>query len=242
LSRAQSSLLALVAAAAMAAAGCATFERVSTNAKLGLESRVTKPFVYRFSGVDPAVRANLNRGRSELAARNYRGAVPLLNRAVWDLERIQRRGLRLEELVVAYDGLAHAHLAIGADDLAREHRRLSRALGEAEARSPASGVTQVLTKAKDAYVSARFRDAVRGLQQALIDLEDIEDLDTRVRRLADARCYLAFAYFAIERRERVRDELRRLWALDPSREMCRHEAPPGVRALIVEVQRKQKDQ
>jgi len=96
-------------------------------------------------------------------------------------------------------------------------------------------------KAKDAYVSARFRDAVRGLQQALIDLEDIEDLNTRVRRLADARCYLAFAYFATEQRERVRDELRRLWALDPALEMCRHEAPPGVRALIVDVQRKQKD-
>jgi hypothetical protein len=240
--RAPSSVRALVVGAAIAVAGCATVEKVSTDAKLGFESRITKPFVYRFSGVDPVVRDNLNRGRSELAARNYRGAVPLLNRAVWDLERIQRRGLRLGELVVVYDGLAQAHLAIGADDLAREHRRVSQALGEAEARSPASGVTQALSKAKDAYVSARFRDAVRGLQQALIDLEDIEDLDTRVRRLADARCYLAFAYFATEQRERVRDELRRLWALDPSLDMCRHEAPPGVRALIVDVQRKQKEQ
>ena len=73
------------------------------------------------------------------------------------------------------------------------------------------------------------------------DNATIEDLNTRVRRLADARCYLAFAYFATEQRERVRDELRRLWALDPALEMCRHEAPPGVRALIVDVQRKQKD-
>src|SRR5947209_13057837 len=150
LSRAQTSLLALVAGAALAAGGCATFEKVSTDAKLGLESRITKPVVYRLSGVDPSLRANLDRARSELAARNYRVAVPLLNRALWDLEKIHRRSLRLDELVVAYDGLAQAHLAIGADDLAREHRRLSRALGEAEARSPASGVTQVLMKAKDA--------------------------------------------------------------------------------------------
>jgi tetratricopeptide (TPR) repeat protein len=225
----------------MVTAGCATLEKVSTDAKLGLESRITKPVVYRFSGVDPAVRTNLDRARSELAARNYRVAVPLLNRAVWDLEKIHRRGLRLGELVTAYDGLAQAHLALGADDVAQEHRRVSRALSEAETRAPASGATQALTKAKDAYVSARFRDAVRGLQQALIELEDIQDIDTRVRRLADARCYLAFAYFATEQRERVRDELRRLWALDPSLDACRHQAPPGVRALIVEVQRRQKD-
>ena len=168
-------------------------------------------------------------------------AVPLLNRAVWDLEKIHRRGLRLGELVTAYDGLAQAHLALGADDVAQEHRRLSRGLNEAETRAPTSGATQALTKAKDAYVSARFRDAVRGLQQALIELEDIQDIDTRVHRLADARCYLAFAYFATEQRERVRDELRRLWALDSALDACRHQAPPGVRALIVEVQRKQKD-
>src|SRR2546425_756657 len=176
LCRARSSLLAL-GAAAMVTAGCATLEKVSTDAKLGLESRITKPVVYRFSGIDPAVRTNLDRARSALAARNYRVAVPLLNRAVWDLEKIHRRGLRLGELVTAYDGLAQAHLALGADDVAQEHRRLSRGLSEAETRAPTSGASQALTKAKDAYVSARFRDAVRGLQQALIELADIPDID-----------------------------------------------------------------
>ena len=236
-----SHLLAVVAGVLAAAAGCATVEKASTDAKLVLESRITKPVTYRFAGVDPALRTNLDRARSELAARNYRAALPLLNRAVWDLERIHRRGLRLGELVMAYDGLAQAHAAIGADDLAKEHRRLSHGLNEAGARPPASGVIQVLTRAKEAYVSAQFREALRGLRQALIDLEDIEDVDTRVRQLANARCYLAFAYFATEQRERVRDELRRLWALDSSLNACRHEAPPGVRALIVEVQRSLKD-
>jgi hypothetical protein len=132
-------------------------------------------------------------------------------------------------------------VAVGADDLATEYRRLSRGLGDAAARPAVPGVMQGLARAKDAYVSARFRDAVRALQQALIDLEDIEDAETRMRQLANARCYLAFAYFATEQRERVRDELRRLWALDPSLDACRQEAPPGVRALIVEVQRQQKE-
>ena len=99
-------LLAVVAGTlVVAASGCATLEKVSTDARLGVESRITKPMTYRLAGVDPAVRTNLDRARSELAARNYRAAVPLLNRAVWDLERIARRGLRLGELVTVYDGL-----------------------------------------------------------------------------------------------------------------------------------------
>jgi tetratricopeptide (TPR) repeat protein len=233
--------LGLLVLAVLSASGCATLERTSTDAKLGLESRVTKPMRYRLVGVDPALRTNLHRGRSALAARNFRTALPLLNRAAWDLERIHRRGLRLDELVVVHDGLAQAHAALGADHLAEEHRRHARGLGELAARPAASGVLQILSRAKDAYISAQFREAVRGLRQAVIDLEDIEDVDTRVRQLADARCYLAFAYFATDQREQVREELRRLWALDPSLEPCRHEAPPGVRALIVEIQRKQKD-
>jgi tetratricopeptide (TPR) repeat protein len=232
---------AAVAAALAAGAGCATVEKASTEAKLGLESKVTKPVTYRFVGIDPALRTNLDHARGQLAARNYRGAMSLLNKAVWDIERIHRRGLRLDELVTVYNGLAQAHAALGADDLAEEQRRLSRGLSEAATRSPASGVVQLLSRAKEAYVSAQFREALRGLRQALIDLEDIEDIETRVRQLADARCYLAFAYFATGQRERVRDELRRLWALDASLEACSQEAPPGVRALIVEVQRKQKD-
>jgi tetratricopeptide (TPR) repeat protein len=231
----------MLALVAVSASGCATFERASTDMKLGLESRVTRPVRYRLVGVDPALRTNLDRGRSALAARNYRTALSLLNRAAWDLERIHRRGLRLEELVIVHEGLAQAHAALGADHLAEEHRRLSRSFGELGERPPATGVLQILARAKDAYVSAQFREAVRGLRQAVIDLEDIEDVDTRVRQLADARCYLAFAYFATDQREQVREELRRLWALDPSLEPCRHEAPPGVRALIVEIQRRQKD-
>src|SRR5262249_47753496 len=162
-----------VAAALAAGAGCATVEKAFTDAKLGLESKVTKPVTYRFVGIDPALRTNLDNARRQLAARNYRGAMPLLNKAVWDIERIHRGSRRRAEFVTVYTGRARAHAGRGADDLAEERGGLWRALSEAATRSPASGVVQLLSRAKEAYVSARFREALRGLRQALVDLEDI---------------------------------------------------------------------
>jgi len=124
LSRAQTSLLALVAGAALAAGGCATFEKVSTDAKLGLESRITKPVVYRLSGVDPSLRANLDRARSELAARNYnsgRATAAFAMAAIearWTMERgrwaeaaaIEPRPTRFPQT----DAMIHFARAIGA--------------------------------------------------------------------------------------------------------------------------------
>src|SRR5262249_60680201 len=118
------------------------------------ESKVTKPVTYRFVGIDPALRTNLDNARRQLAARNYRGAMPLLNKAVWDIERIHRRALRLDELVTVYNGLAQAHAAMGADDLAEEQRRLSRGLSEGATRAPAGGVVQWLARAESAYGAA----------------------------------------------------------------------------------------
>ena len=229
--------LALGVAMAAALTGCASVERTSADAKRGVEAMVTHPVRYRVAGADPALRGNLDRAQAELAAGNHRAAISLLNRAVWDMERIQKRGLRLAELVVVYDALGQANAAMGVVDLAEEARRLARSLTEAAAREPSPGAVELLARAKDAYVSAQFREALRGLKQALIDLADIVDVETRITAVAETRCYLAFAYFATQERTRARDELRRLSAFDPGFDVCGRDAPPGVRALMVDLRR-----
>ncbi|HEV8614515.1 MAG TPA: hypothetical protein VGU22_03390 [Methylomirabilota bacterium] len=221
----------------VALAGCATVERTSADAKRGVEANITAPMRYRIAGADPTLRTNLDSAQVELAAGNHRGAIPLLNRALWDVERIQKRALRLTELVVVYDSLAQAYAAMGILDLAEEARRLARSLTEATGREPAPGAIELLARAKDAYVSAQFREALRGLRQALVDLADIVDVETRIASVAQTRCYLAFAYFATQERSRVRDELRRLSVFDPSFDVCGRDAPPGVRALIADLRR-----
>jgi hypothetical protein len=221
----------------LAGAGCAVVEQKSANTKRGLAARVGHPMRYRVAGADPVLRINLDRALDELAAGNHRTAIPLLNRALWDVARIRKRDLRLTETVTVYDSLAHAYQAMGMTDLAGEARRMVGALAAAAEREPASGAAQALARGKDAYVSAQFREAVRRLQQTLIDLEDIADVETRIAYLAEARCYLAFAYFATRERTQVQAELRRLAAHDAGFTACGQEAPPGVRALIAELRR-----
>jgi len=227
----------LAAVFGVALAGCATVERTSADAKRGVETHVTAPMRYRIHGADPMLRTNLDSAQAELAAGNHRGAITLLNRALWDVERIQKRSLRLGELVVVYDALAQAYKAMGILDLADEARRLSRSLSEAALREPSPGAIELLARARDAYVSAKFREALGGLRQALVDLADIVDVETRISSVAQTRCYLAFTYFATQDRSRVRDELRRLSAFDPSFDVCGRDAPPGVRALIADLRR-----
>ena len=82
-----------------------------------------------------------------------------------------------------------------------------------------------------------FQPRIEFLRQALIELEDIADVETRVTYLAETRCYLAFAYFATRERGLVQVELRRLAAFDPAFAVCGQDAPPGVRALIAELRR-----
>jgi tetratricopeptide (TPR) repeat protein len=158
---------------------------------------------------------------------------------VWDIEGIQRRSLRLVELADVYAGLARAYAAVGKADVAEEHRQMAAALAEANDRDPAPHPLAVLTQAKDAYSTARFREALTVFRAALVDLEDLSDRETRIQQLAQTRCYLAFTYFAGQDRERVRDELRRLAALDGTLSTCTPEAPPGVRSLMADVLRTQ---
>jgi hypothetical protein len=168
-------------------------------------------------------------------------AIAMLNRAVWDLERIPDRSLRLSELWEVYEALRRAYLALGLSGFAEEHRSMAQALAEASARERSRNGAQALERAKTAYATAHFPEAVKELRRALIDLEDLSVSEGRVAYLADTRCYLALSYFAAEDHERVREELRRLWAFDSSMTACAREAPPSVRAVIAEVQRRPKD-
>ena len=226
-----------LAATLLAAAGCAVVEQKSSDTSRGLAARVTHPMRYRMAGADPGLRANLDRALDELAAGNHRAALPLLNRALWDTARIRKRELRLTETATVYESLERAYAAIGMTEVAADAHRMARGISDAAAREPAAAAAQLLARAKDAYVAAQFQEAARRLQQTLIELEDLTDVESRVTYLAEARCYLAFTYFATQEREHVQVELRRLAAFDPAFAVCGQDAPPGVRALIAELRR-----
>lgn len=220
------------------AAGCATFEQAGVDANKGFQSHIAKPVLYKLAGADSALRVNLERGQAELEGKDYKAAVLALNRAVWDVERIQKRSLRLAELSEAYELLSQAYLGLGIAGVAEEHRRMARALAEAATRERSSSSAYALAPAKDAYMSAQFPKAVKALRQALIDLEDLLDPDIRIIQLAETRCYLALSYFAAQEHDYVVDQVRRLWAQDPSMTACVRDAPRAVRVIIADVQKK----
>ncbi|HEV8436898.1 MAG TPA: hypothetical protein VGT40_02285 [Methylomirabilota bacterium] len=178
----------------------------------------------------------MERGLTRLKGENYEGATNSLNRAIWDLEGIGNHGLRIEELCAAYQALGNAYQGLGKSDWAEEHWRLSRDLAD-HARAD-GGNAAPLTRAREAYSAARFREALGALRQALVDLEGVSDSPARLKQLEEARCYLAFAYFALDKEDRAREELHRLWVLDSSVSLCTREAPPVIRRLIGEVQKK----
>jgi tetratricopeptide (TPR) repeat protein len=219
-------------------AGCASFEQAGRDADKGFQSRIAKPVLYKLAGADPELRLNLERGRTELEAKDYKASVLSLNRAVWDFERIQKRSLRLAELSEAYELLSQAYLGLGNAGVAEEHLRLARALTDAGTRERSPSAAYVLGPAKEAYMSAQFPKAVKGLRQALVELEDLLDPDIRIIQLAETRCYLALSYFAAQEHDHVVDQIRRLWAHDPAMATCVRDAPRAVRVLIADVQKK----
>jgi tetratricopeptide (TPR) repeat protein len=227
--------LALLAVGMPLLAACTSIHDASSGVAQTWWTQIVRPAKYRVGGIDPEVRANLTRGQQDVEAMNYRDALVALNRALWDVELIQGRSLRLAELAEVHEELGYAYAGLGKADVAQEHRRIVAALTDAATRAPAPEPAATLARAKDAYAAARFREALTMLRAALIDLEDVSDRETRVHQLAEARCYLAFTYFAGEDRERVSDELLRLAAMDGTLSTCAPEAPPGVRALMPDV-------
>ena len=231
-------LPALALIGVLVTAGCASFEQAGRDADRGFQSHIAKPVLYKLAGADQELRVNIDRGQTELDAKDYKAAVLSLNRAVWDVERIQKRSLRLAELSEAYQLLSQAYLGLGNAGVAEEHRRMAGALAEAAARERSPSSAYVLAPAKEAYLSAQFTKAVKALRQALVDLEDLLDPDIRIIQLAETRCYLALSYFAAQEHDRVVDQIRRLWAHDASMTACVRDAPPAVRVLIADVQKK----
>lgn len=225
--------LAALAAGILTLAGCALARDVSPELP-----RATKPVKYRVAGADPELRRSLERAAGHLQEARYQAAVDTLNRALWDLERIESRWLRLEELAEAHRAFAAAYAALGKPAWADEHRVLALALLDRMRRAPGGqGPERSLGRGRDAYARARFRDALVSFGQALVDLEDVEPTALRIRRLEAARCSLALTYLALEDQARAREELERLAALDPALRECGREAPPALRRLIGEIQR-----
>jgi len=170
---------------------------------------------YTLAGADRELRANLDRGQSQLRAREYDTAVRSLRRAMWDVEQIDEPSLRLEELVEVHQTLAEAYTALGKNQWSEEQRAVAQALIEYGRREDGSGSPEtVLAKAKAVYQAAQFREAVTAFGQALVELEGLSPTSVRLKSLVDARCHLVLAYFALGRSDRAGEEVRQLTGLD----------------------------
>jgi hypothetical protein len=199
---------------------------------------VVMPLEYRLAGADPQVRKGFEQGLERLEAGDHPAALGALNRALWDLERLDRRSLRIEEMADLYLALARTYRGLRREPWAEEHRQLAARVRQAGDRPAEVRWVQTKERARAAYLGARFRDALSGLHDLLVELEDVLDPAQRVAHVEMARCYLAFTHWALGDEARVREELERLAALDGSLTACRREAPPAVRALISQVQKK----
>ena len=188
---------------------------------------------YTLAGADREQRANLDRGLSQLRALEYDPAVRSLRQAIWDVELIDKPWLRLEELAEVHQALGEAYTGLGTNQWSEEQRALTHALAEYARRENRSASPEsALLKAKATYQAAHFREAVTALGQALVELEGVSPASLRLKSLADTRCHLVLAYFALGRADRASEEVRRLAALDGATVLCSRQAPPPVRALI----------
>jgi tetratricopeptide (TPR) repeat protein len=192
---------------------------------------------YTLAGADRELRANLDRGQSQLRAREYDTAVRSLRQAMWDIEQIDEPSLRVEELFEVHQGLAEAYTGLGKNQWSEEQRALAQALIEYGRREDGSGSPETaLAKAKAVYQGAQFREAVTAFGQALVELEGLSSTPVRLKSLVDARCHLVLAYFALGRSDRAGEEVRQLTGLDGATASCRRQAPPPVRTLISAVE------
>jgi len=192
---------------------------------------------YTIAGADRELRTNLERGQSQLRAHEYDSAVRSLRQAVWDVEQIEAPSLRLEELIEVHQTLASAYLGLGKNPWSDEQRALAQAMIEYARREEVSAYPEAaLAKAKAVYQAAQFREAVTAFGQALVELEGVSATPARLKSLAEARCHLVLAYFALGRSDRAAEEVRQLAGLEGAAVSCRKQAPPPVRTLITAVE------
>ena len=208
-------------------AGCAATQEL-TRSLPGV-----KLVKYTLAGADREQRASLDRGQSQLRAREYDAAARSLRQAMWDVEMIEEPSLRLEELIEVHQTLGEVYAGLGKTPWSGEQKALAQALTEYRKRETESPTPDAaLVRAKVTYQAAQFREAVTGFGRALVELEGLSPTQARLKALVDARCHLVLANFALGRAERAGEEVRRLAALDGATESCRRQAPPPVRALI----------
>ena len=149
------------------------------------------------------------------------------------MEQIDALSLRLEELIEVHQGLAEAYTGLGKTQLSEEQRALAQALTEYGRREAGAGAADTaLPRAKAIYQTAQFREAVTAFGQALVELEGVPAMEVRLKSLAEARCYLVLAHFALGRPDRASEEVRQLTALNGATVACRRQAPPPVRTFI----------
>jgi tetratricopeptide (TPR) repeat protein len=223
--------LAPLVLAGVLSGGCATTQEITRDLP------GVKWVKYTMAGADLEQRANLDHGRTQIRAGDYDGAVRSLHQAIWDVEQIEGDWLRVEELVDVHQALADAYDGLKKSQWSGEMRAQAKALGEYGRRQsdPASSEAAV-AKARAAYQAAQFREAVTAFSRALVELEGVSPTPVRLRSLADARCHLMLAYFALGRSERAGEEVRRLAAMDGATALCARQAPPPVRTLIRSVE------
>jgi tetratricopeptide (TPR) repeat protein len=223
--------LAPLVLAGVLSGGCATTQEITRDLP------GVKWVKYTMAGADLEQRANLDLGRTQIRAGDYDGAVRSLHQAIWDVEQIEDDGLRVEELVDVHQALADAYDGLKKSQWSGEMRGQAKALGEYGRRqSDAASSEAAVAKARAAYQAAQFREAVTAFGRALVELEGVSPTPTRLRSLADARCHLMLAYFALGRSERAGEEVRRLAAMDGATALCARQAPPPVRTLIRSVE------
>lgn len=223
--------LAPLVLAGVLSGGCATTQEITRDLP------GVKWVKYTMAGADLEQRANLDHGRTQIRAGDYDGAVRSLHQAIWDVEQIEGDWLRVEELVDVHQALADAYDGLKKSQWSAEMREQAKALNEYGRRQsdPASSEAAV-AKARAAYQAAQFREAVTAFGRALVELEGVSPTPARLRSLADARCHLMLAYFALGRSERAGEEVRRLAAMDGATALCARQAPPPVRTLIRSVE------
>ena len=210
--------------------GCATLDKTAET--------VVTPVKYAWAGANSGLRTNLQRGLTQLEAGNAQSAVRSLNRAVWDVQRIEDRELRMEELARAHRAMGDAYRSVRRPDWAEDEWKLAAAFAARARQAVAMGDgPSPLNRGKAAYVSAHFPDSVLWLRRALVDLEEADEFLARLKQLEEAHCYLGFAYAALGQEARAKEEFQRLVALDASVTLCSCAAAPKVRRLITEVQR-----
>ncbi|HKC08033.1 MAG TPA: tetratricopeptide repeat protein [Methylomirabilota bacterium] len=215
----------------LASSGCATLDRTADT--------FMTPVKYAWVGADSGLRTNLERGLGQLEAADAQGAVRALNDALWDLQRIEDRGLRMGELARAHRAMGEAYARVRKPGWAEDEWSLATAFAARSREAPVLGDgSSALARGKAAYMSAQFPDSVSWLRRALVDLEEADGFFARLKHREEAHCYLGFAYVALGQEERAKEEFQRLVALDPSVTSCSCMAAPKVRRLINEVQRR----